>query len=290
MKKLAILILVVGLMLPSIHTNATANSKTNATWIWNPWSLTTAAGQNKVINFLVKNSVTDVYLQIDQEVERKTYQQFISKATTNDISVHALDGASKWALAGGQAYADSMFIWLKSYQKNSAANQRFSGVHLDVEPYILTEWNTDRDDVVLAYQKLIKRSSQLSTNLSLELSIDMPFWFDEITFANTYGKSNLAKWAIKNTNSVTIMAYRNTATGVNGINSLVKTEVQYAKDAGKSINIGVETGESDEGSNISFYEKSKTYMKNELAKVAKAYPQENVNLAVHYIDTWMQMK
>ncbi|MGG0739674.1 amidase [Niallia taxi] len=290
MKKLAILILVVGLMLPSIHTNAAANSKTNATWIWNPWSLTTAAGQNKVINFLVKNSVTDVYLQIDQEVERKTYQQFIAKVSTNDISVHALDGASKWALAGGQAYVDSMFTWLKSYQKNSAANQRFSGVHLDVEPYILTEWNTDRDDVVLAYQKLIKRSSQLSTNLSLELSIDMPFWFDEITFANTYGKSNLAKWAIKNTNSVTIMAYRNTATGVNGINSLVKTEVQYAKDAGKSINIGVETGESAEGSNISFYEKSKTYMKNELAKVAKAYPQENVNLAVHYIDTWMQMK
>ena len=290
MKKLAILILVVGLMLPSIHTNAAVNSKTNATWIWNPWSLTTAAGQNKVINFLVKNSVTDVYLQIDQEVERKTYQQFIAKATTNDISVHALDGASKWALAGGQAYADSMFTWLKNYQKNSSANQRFSGVHLDVEPYILTEWNTDRDDVVLAYQKLIKRSSQLSTNLSLDLSIDMPFWFDEITFANTYGKSNLAKWAIKNTDSVTIMAYRNTASGANGINSLVKAEVQYAKDAGKSINIGVETGESDEGSNISFYEKSKTYMKNELAKVAKAYPQENVNLAVHYIDTWMQMK
>ncbi|TRZ38238.1 amidase [Niallia circulans] len=290
MKKLAILILVVGLMLPSIHTNAAANSKTNATWIWNPWSLTTAAGQNKVINFLVKNNVTDVYLQIDQEVERKTYQQFIAKATAKSISVHALDGAAKWALAGGQAYADSMFAWLKNYQKSSAANQRFNGVHFDVEPYILTEWNTDRDAVVLAYQKLIKRSSQLSSKLSLDLSIDMPFWFDEITFANTYGKSNLAKWAIKNTDAVTIMAYRNTATGANGINSLVKTEVQYAKDAGKAINIGVETGESAEGSNISFYEKSKTYMKNELAKVAKAYPQENVNLAVHYVDTWMQIK
>lgn len=290
MKKLVILFLVVGLMLPAFNVNAAESSKTNATWIWNPWSLTSAAGQNKIISFLVKNQVTDVYLQVDQEVARKVYQQFITKATNNKISVHALDGAPKWALDGGQSYADSLFQWVKSYQKNSTENQRFTGVHLDVEPYILKEWNTDRADVVLAYQKLIKRSGQLSNNLNLEFSIDIPFWFDEITFANTYGKSNLAKWAIKNSDFATIMAYRNAAAGINGINALVKTEVQYAKDFGKAINIGVETGESSEGANISFYEKSKSYMKGELAKVAKAYPQENINFAVHYIETWMQMK
>jgi len=290
MKKLVILFLVVGLMLPAINANAAASSKTNATWIWNPWSLTTAAGQNKVINFLVKNNVTDVYLQIDQEVERKIYQQFNTKATNNKISVHALDGAPKWALDGGQNYADSLFQWVKNYQKSSSANQRFTGIHLDVEPYILKEWNTNRADVVLAYQKLIKRSGQLSDNLNLDFSVDIPFWFDEITFTNTYGNSNLAKWAIKNSDFATIMAYRNTASGANGINALVKTEIQYANNAGKAINIGVETGESSEGANISFYEKSKSYMNSELAKVAKAYPQENINFAVHYIETWMQIR
>lgn len=287
MKKSVIILLAMWMMMPAMCSKAVA-ATTDATWIWNPWSLRTE--EKKIINFLVKNKVNQVYLQVDSDLSNSVYQQFIAKATAKHIEVYALDGAPDWAAEKGKMKQAAFFQWVKTYQSKSSKNQQFKGIHLDVEPYILASWNTNRNDIVLGYQEIIKNSANQTAKLNLPFTIDLPFWFDTINFQNKFGKSNLAKWAINLTDSVTVMAYRNIAAGENGINAIVKTEWQYAKNANKPLTIAVETGQSDEGSHISFYQKSNAYMMAELAKVDKVYPENNVNFAVHYIDSWMKMK
>ncbi|PKG23770.1 amidase [Niallia nealsonii] len=287
MKKSIILLLCIWMMMPAMCSKA-AEMTTDATWIWNPWSLRTE--ETKILNFLVKNNVDQVYLQVDSDLSNSVYQQFIAKATAKNIEIYALDGAPDWATQKGKTKQTAFFQWVKAYQSKSSANQQFQGIHLDVEPYILSNWDADRSSTVLYYQEIIRNSANQSAKLNLPFTIDMPFWFDSINFQNKFGKSNLAKWAINLTDGVTVMAYRNMAAGENGINTLVKTEWQYAQNANKPITIAVETGQSDEGIHISFYQKSSAYMKAELAKVNKAYPENNVKFAVHYIDSWMKMK
>ncbi|GKU80712.1 amidase [Niallia sp. NCCP-28] len=287
MKKSIVLLLSIWMMMPTMCSKAAAMA-TDATWIWNPWSLRTE--ETKILNFLVENNVKQVYLQIDSDLSNRVYQQFITKATAENIEVYALDGAPNWATKKGKTKQTAFFQWIKAYQSKSSANQQFQGIHLDVEPYILSSWDADRSSTVLSYQEVIKNSANQSAKLNLPFTIDMPFWFDTINFQNKFGKSNLAKWAINLTDGVTVMAYRNMAAGENGINALVRTEWKYAQNAKKSLTIAVETGQSDEGSHISFYKKSSAYMKAELAKVNKAYPESNVKFAVHYIDSWMKMK
>lgn len=58
---------------------------------------------------------------------------------------------------------------------------------------------------------------------NLTLSIDIPSWFDVITYSSKYGSGNLAEWIFKNIKNVTIMAYRDKALGSDGIVNIVKS-------------------------------------------------------------------
>ena len=63
------------------------------------------------------------------------------------------------------------------------------------------------------------------------------------------------------------MAYRDAAIDIINI---VEHEINYAKSK-KSIVIGVETGATDEGNNITFYDDGEAYMNKQLAQVHQHY-------------------
>ena len=115
---------------------------------------------------------------------------------------------------------------------------------MDVEPYLYSGWNTNRAATVKAYQALLMKAVSSTNALNLPLEADLPFWFDEIPYKNTYGSGVLAEWVIANTHSVTLMAYRDSATM---ITELVRNEVAYGVKYGKPVVVGVETGQTDEG-------------------------------------------
>lgn len=287
MKKTLIILIVIWMVVPTMCTHATSPTM-NGTWIWNPWSL--MKNESKIIKFLVAQKVKQVYIQIDTDIPIKTYQQFISKANQKKIEVHALDGAANWIASEGEDNLTAFFKWVVNYQAKSKANQKFSGIHLDIEPYLHDSWNQQRSKAILSYQTTITKASKLAKSINLPFAIDMPFWFDEITYQNKFGTGNLAKWAIHLTDSTTVMAYRNTAKGENGIIGIIKQELAYAQAANKPVVIAVETGKSDEGANISFYQSSNTFMIRELNKVSKAYPNYQMKFAIHYLDSWMLLK
>ena len=264
-----------------------AEPETKATWLWNPWMINN--DETGTLDFLVSKDVNKVYLQIDPDVPRSVYQSFNAKATEKGIDILALDGAPDWVAPKGDAKQSKLMEWLADYQQNSTNDQQFKGIHLDVEPYLYSGWKTNQAKTVTSFQSLLVKAKNSADALGLPLEADLPFWFDEISYKNAYGKGALAEWVIAKTDGVTLMAYRDTAPM---IIEIVKNEVAFAKKHGKPIIVGVETGYTDEGNQVSFYEEGEAYMSRQLTLVQNHYSgiASFGGIAVHHVDSWKQLK
>lgn len=288
-KKAFCFVLVFSLFISSFGATkgkVSAEMNGTSTWLWDTEAIITQG--DKILSFLQQNHVGQVYLQVNPQLNHNVYRSFIEKATNKKIKIHALDGAPNWVANGGNKHQDQFFAWIKQYQKSASSNQKFSGVHLDVEPYIASGWSTDYNGTVLSYQQLIKKAVQYSKQLNIPLGVDIPFWFDEKSFNNKFGKGSLASWVIQTVDSITIMAYRDKANGPNGIIELVSNEVDLCKKYRKPLIIGVETGESSEANYVTFYEEGQAYMLSQLNQVQATYPSQKI--AIHSLQSWMLMK
>lgn len=258
-----------------------------ATWLWDTTKI--VEDESGVLSFLESKHVNKLYLQINRDIASNDYKSFINKATAKGINVYALDGSASWVSTEGYKMQDQLFDWLQTYNGNAAATEQFSGVHLDVEPYLNSGWSSNQAKTIEFYQALLTRAKGDTDRLLLPLEVDMPFWFDEITYKNQFGKGLLADWVIDQVESVSIMAYRDAAIDIIHI---VEHEINYAKKVKKSIVIGVETGATDEGNNISFYDDGEAYMNKQLAQVHQHYANKKSyhGFAIHHVDSWMNMQ
>lgn len=261
--------------------------KNRATWIWNPWML--IENEMDTIDFLVSEHINKVHLQIDYDISVEVYQSFIEKAANKGIQTYALAGEEYWVSDKSGDYLNELMNWLNMYQKASTKKQQFLGMHLDIEPYLNSNWETNQEELIEIYQSLIlDAKSEAKYNLNIPLEADIAFWFDEISYNNTNGKGNLAEWVIQHTDSVTIMAYRDSAPM---IIEIVKNEIEFAKKAGKSVVIGVETMYSEDGDIVSFFEEGTDFMNEEIGKVVQHYKQSPAfnGVAIHHFESWKEL-
>lgn len=258
-----------------------------ATWLWDTSRI--IEDEAGVLSFLENKQVNKLYLQINMDIVSADYKRFISHATARGIKIYALDGAPDWVSKDGYKMQDQLFDWLHTYNKNAEVTERFSGVHLDIEPYLNSGWSYNQPQSIESYQALLTRAKKETKQLQLPLEADMPFWFDEIKYNNQFGKGLLAEWVINQVESVSIMAYRNTA---KDIIKIVQHEVAYAKKVNKSIVISVETGALDDNQNITFYDNGEAYMNKQLALVQRHYAKKTSyqGVAIHHVDSWMNMQ
>ncbi len=258
-----------------------------ATWLWDTTKI--VEDESGVLTFLENKHVNKLYLQFNNDIASSYYKSFIAKATAKGMKVYVLDGAESWVSAQGYIMQDQLFEWLHTYNENVAPSEQFSGVHLDVEPYLNIGWSLNQAQTIESYQALLTRAKEETDQLQLPLEVDMPFWFDEITYSNQFGNGLLAEWVIDHVESVTIMAYRDTASN---IIKIVEQEINYAKKVNKSIVIGVETETSDEGKNITFYDDGEAYMNKQLTQVHEHYANKTSynGFAIHHVDSWMNMQ
>lgn len=281
------LLLFVTLMAGNSGLSAKAAApEDRATWLWNTQMIVNdPAG---TLTFLESKHVNKVYIQIDRSLSLKVYRSFIANASNNGIRVYALDGAPDWVAPKGYTSQNQLMSWLGNYQGGSSASQKFSGVHLDIEPYLYSGWSTNQADTIKSYQSLVLKAKDSAASLKLPLELDIPFWFDGTSYKNTYGKGNLAEWVIANTNSVTVMAYRDTASAINNI---VQNEIAIAGKYGKPLDIGVETAQSSEGDSLTFYEEGEVYMNQVLAAVDSNFTGSPGfgGFAIHHVGSWMTM-
>ncbi len=234
------------------------NSQNQAMWVWSTEEiLKNPESQNRLVTWSQKHKITDVFLQIPYQLNRQgqnwniiwdqeNLRNLIKQLNAQNIQVHALDGAPTWALTDSH---ERVLAWLEAilkFQKQFSPQRGFSGIHLDIEPYLLPGFaGIHRQSILRQYRDLLKKIRSRLSNSSLVFGVDIPFWMDGY---NEYGEPNaflegrpFSDWVMELTDNVGLMSYRTKATGPDGVLALSAEEIQQAQRFGKKLWIGLET-------------------------------------------------
>ena len=153
------------------------------------------------------------------------------------IEVQALGGDPSWARLDGRAGAERFLDAVLSYQAASAEEERFSAVHLDVEPHTTAEWREGgRAALVDGYLSLLSWAKGRAAEGGLALAIDVPPGWEEVPAEG----GTLLSRAIAEVDEVAVMAYRRTARGALDVSG---PAVEAA--AGKRAWVGVDASASE---------------------------------------------
>lgn len=260
-----------------------------ATWLWQTSLIATEPDQ--ILAFTKGQGVNLLYLQIDTKRKAAYYQSFIKKAGEAGIAVHALNGDPRWGLKQNQPKLLAWVDWVIAYNKSAAEEEKFSGIHLDIEPHLLPTWKKEQSSIVSQWMGNVNAYTKKAHNAGLEVGCDIPFWMDKEKLPNDSATS-LTKWLISKHDSIAVMAYRDRAKGPNSITSIVPQELAFGDELDKKILIAVEAKQSSEGNIVSFSEEGKTYMNAELAKLPaslSAHP-SYAGIAIHSYEYWKALK
>ncbi|KCZ73580.1 hypothetical protein ANME2D_00651 [Candidatus Methanoperedens nitroreducens] len=227
------------------------------------------------------------------------FKSFIARAHSNNISVHALNGEPAWTT--DHQTATNYVKAVINYNKNSRTNERFDGVCLDVESYVLKSWEKDSngDSLPLAkssvnsnlaaqYLKLLSgiKNTISSSGTAVTFGVDIPFWFDGNGFELTYNKSNrlLSSHVQDITDITTIMDYTD---NYNNAIAWARYEIDYATRINKSAVIAFETQKLDNPGST-FYEEGAAALENAIKQVNSSFSSKQGfrGVAIHSYESY----
>lgn len=258
---------------------------TKATWLWDTPLIRASAAD--IVQFCKSNQINVIYLQINRDVPTSDYASFIRLAGASGIEIHALDGRATWGFTANRPSIDRSFDWLARYQSKAAADERFTGVHVDIEPYALPYWSKTGSDYITQWQDNVRYIVQKSKDLQLPIAADIPFWLSG--YKTPDGQETLSRWMMRHYGAVTILAYRDTA---QGISDMASAELTEAADLNIPATVGVETLPSLEGGNITFFEEGRTLMNERLGQAASLLTEHGTfaGIAIHDYKAWRAMQ
>jgi hypothetical protein len=246
------------------------NAGTRAMWLWSD------AAAADVVSFAVAKGVSEIFVYVSPAVltngDLARMQALKQRADIAKIRLTALGGDASWTTNHAAALA---------WQRTVVRTGIFAGLHVDVEPYLTTGWTDDLQATEKAYLALFDK---LRAGSTLPVEADVPFWFGQYSV----GTKNLADEVLARVKAVTVMSYRDTATGPNSIMAISQDWLARGAAAGKRIRLGAETTSLPDCAHCTFAEEGATRLAQELAKVDAATRQSPAfgGIAVHRYGTW----
>ncbi|MCC3376188.1 hypothetical protein [Cohnella sp. REN36] len=266
-----------------------------ATWLWDLESLL-AERPGEIIPFLREHRVRTVYVHADAELAKpgmpERYRSFIAEARKAKIEVHALGGERNWALPEGAKGIRAFLDRVAAYNASVPEASRFTGIHLDVEPYLLRAWESDQGEVVASWREMMTDYREFAHAHGLHAGVDLPFWLDKVTLPDD--ERTLDAWMLDTADSVTLMSYRNQAEGSNGVLALVRPMMQTAENpsyADKRVLVGLNVA-PDEANSLTFHEEGAAKFRQVADRIADRYADEPAfgGIAVHDLARWMALE
>jgi len=233
-------------------SSSAATGASRAMWVWK-WD------QNRaLISFAQSHGVGRLFVWTwpgFSTTQASRYSDLLNRASAAGIAVDALSGDPSWVNNPGQAMA---------WAREVVSFHLFAGLHIDVEPYALASWNTDRSGTITNYLSMLSQVKSAAGSYALEA--DIPFWFNTIP----WGGSSLDVAVFGTVDAATLMTYRNVAAGSDGIIALGQAEFNDGVALGKRVRLAVETN-PESPAKVTFYNTSVTYMDSQLSQVDAAY-------------------
>jgi hypothetical protein len=279
-----------------------------AVWVWedDTFRMLDKKDQwNETFSFLARRNLTTVYLYADEyrgrniiRDEPEKYRRLIAALYGNGYKVYALLGSwylktPEYILPERRAVAVRMFENILRYNAESADGERFDGVNIDIEPYLLDDWNENRVLRATQYLDLAAEFMRLKQKAKAALVVGpaMPFWFDGIDDIEWKGKRQRLSDHVQDIyDYVAIMDYRNFAQGSDGIVAHATDELEYADRNGKTVVIGVETLLT-EPRKVTFYGMGLAAMEEQLSIVESEFASRPsfAGFAIHHLGSYRKM-
>ncbi|SDD96398.1 hypothetical protein [Niabella drilacis] len=247
------------------------------TWWWS----VSKKDWDTYLNFAQQNGVTEIYFYTTDF--SATTSGFIQKATGKGIKIFLLAGDYQWIY--DRTGLISLMTKYTQYQNSVGSAQRFSGIHLDVEPHQDPQFQLQRATILQQYIDFVTWVCAQYKDAG-SIDFDIPFWLDdEVLYNGT--QRRLYEAVISEATRVFIMSYRDTAAKMYDVS---KEEIAFAVSQNKQIFLGAETASSKEGDQVTYYEEGKAYMYGEFQKLKTLCGNINYGVSVHHIKSWYSLK
>lgn len=264
-----------------------------AIWLWNSNIIQDDSQVQTFIDTMTNadHPFQTVLALIDRDMGNAPWQNFIKKCTAAGLKVEGLMGDKQWIK--GQTSEDGPTLehelsWIKTYQASASADAKLAGIHLDVEPWALDDFDANTAQYVSSLQSIVSQVKTVATSLNLPLGADLPFWGNTVPC----GSATLDTCLLKDLDSVTFMTYRNTASSLLGIADPVFNAVK-AVDPSKPVWLSVETSsECADVGLISYAGKTLGTLMSDLVKITTGAEQKAssfAGVAVHSYQDFVAM-
>lgn len=274
-------------------------------WVWEADSallLKDRVAADELIRFAKAQQVTTLYLYADRFAGRSllsaqpaAWRRLLRRLHREGFKVEALLGS---AFLHTEQYVEpelrdaALDMFRRVFQFNAgsfAPEEHFDGIHFDIEPHLLPQWEDERDRLLLGFLDLGRAivDQRQGSGQDIPIAPDIPFWLDSIVLEWEGHTRSVAEHVIRLFDSVTLMDYRNVARGSDGLIAHATLEMDIAARLGRRVVIGIETGDG-ELPKTSFASLRAGDLERELATTASAFRDSPAfgGFAIHHYSAW----
>jgi hypothetical protein len=219
-------------------------------WVWS------RNDPDELIDFALDQDVDRLYVYVyrPRGAELQRLQRLADLAGDAAIELWAMSGDPRWALRHSAVL---------SWQRKALATGFFVGTHLDVEPYALPGWENRPERVVPRFLRMIDKIQAAHPS---PLEIDVPYWYGTVDVPGESDET-VADAVLDRVDAVTVMSYRDTATGPNSLSVVAEDMLVRAERAGVRIELAVETNRLG-CKHCTFYEEGADAMREVIGTVS----------------------
>jgi hypothetical protein len=250
-----------------------------ATWVWG------RPRTARLVRFATDQGVEDLFVSVPSNLPASGalgwYRDLRARTGAVGIRVHALGSDTSWLDDPASAL---------HWQRDALSTGLFDGVHLDVEPWLHPDWRggaAARDGLLRRYLDLLGGAAADTT---LPVEADISFWLHQhVVDGRRVDEAVLAR-----VDAVTVMTYRDTATGPGSITALGAAALDAAARAGKRARLAVETnwlGDDAVSRKQTFFGSSRAALASALATVDGALRDHAAyaGVSVHDVAGWQAL-
>ena len=253
---------------PVVRRDQVTPAPGKAMWVWSTAQVLTSASETReLFAACQRDRIQRLWMQVVYDRVAATSQtpercvlrlttelrQFLKAAHQRGISVEALDGYPEFALRELHSKPLALVDAICEFNKQSAADERWDGIHFDNEPYVILGWSDPqlREEILQDFLALNVESQRRARAAGIAFGVDIPFWWQSksspqaepagvVTFRGV--RKPASHHCIDLLDNVGIMNYRDTADGADGMLLHGRELLTYSDSVPQArVYLGVET-------------------------------------------------
>ena len=201
-------------------------------WSWRQEQILNPEDTGK---FCYNYRINRIYQSGLGDVSNSQVALFAKTMLDYNVSVNWLTGDPSWALREHHQSALDVLDRLNRYNNSVSPKSRIYTLQYDIEPHILDNWNTDKDNIILQFMELYDKAFVRANELGISLYACIPSWFDGLEYNNIFGKGNLFDFINKHSHTTVLMSY-----SAKNYLAISRNEVKISYENRRSLSIGLE--------------------------------------------------